>query len=308
MDDDAFRRILDHFDLSWAGYRRVRKGVKKRLARHMQEGGQRSVDDYLRWLETSPHAAKAAHELLTVSISRFYRDRHLWEVLEKSLLPKLACRAVKERAWAIRAWSAGCSCGEEAYSLRMAWDRARKRFPDMPAIEVWATDMSPAVLERARVGIYGPSSVKGLPAAILQAYFKPDPAGFAIREELKQGIHWVRHDFIQETPPCAHFDLVLLRNNLLTYFDMPIRIRALSQIVDTLPATGLLVIGDREELPSAPFPLERSPKYRCIFQKTSQEKGQDHCRDDRVEAGSQPINGWDEGGGIVCEHSPTRSF
>ncbi len=288
MDDDAFRRILDQFDLSWAGYRRVRKGVKRRLARHMQDGGQHSVDDYLRWLETNPHAARTARELLTVSISRFYRDRPLWEALEQSLLPKLACRAAMEGAGAIRAWSAGCSCGEEAYSLRMAWDRARKRFPAMPAIEVWATDMNPAVLERARLGIYGPSSIKGLPAAILQAYFKPDPAGFAIREELKQGIHWMRHDFIQETPPCAQFDLILLRNNLLTYFEMPVKTRVFSEIVARLSVAGLLIVGDREQLPSVPYPLERSSDHRCIYQRTSCVNGTDSRRGDRVETGNQP--------------------
>lgn len=270
MDDDAFKRILDHFALSWAGYRRVRRGVKKRLVRHMQDGGRRSVDDYLRWLEANREAAETARELLTVSISRFYRDRPLWEALENSLLPKLACTSRIELAGerAIRAWSAGCACGEEVYSLRIAWERARKRFPAMPPLEVWATDMNPAVLEKARNAVYGPSSLKGLPGGMVDESFNREPAGFAIREGLRQGIHWMVHDFTAEAPPCARLDFVLLRNNLLTYFEMPVRNRVLPRIIHTLRIGGLLIVGDREELPTAPLPLQRSPEYRCIFERT----------------------------------------
>ncbi|MHC1741530.1 MAG: protein-glutamate O-methyltransferase CheR [Syntrophobacteraceae bacterium] len=267
MDDDAFRRILEYFDLSWSGYRRVRKGVKKRLVGHMQDGGHRNVADYLGWLERTPRATQRARELLTVSISRFYRDRPLWEALERSILPGLAYRAETEGARTIRAWSAGCACGEEAYSLRMAWDQAQRRSPAMLPLEVWATDMNPVVLEKARRGVYGPSSVKGLPEVMLHEYFEPEPAGFAIREALKHGIHWTVHDFTADAPPCPQFDLVLLRNNLLTYFERVVTVRTLSRILQTLPVGGFLIVGSQEELPGASAPLSRSPEYRCVFEK-----------------------------------------
>ncbi|MEW6112375.1 MAG: hypothetical protein AB1664_09630, partial [Thermodesulfobacteriota bacterium] len=79
MTDDEFRQILDHFRLSWHGYRKVRKGVKKRLAKHMHELQCKTGEAYLDKVTHDPDVKKHAEALLTVTISRFLRDRRLWE-------------------------------------------------------------------------------------------------------------------------------------------------------------------------------------------------------------------------------------
>jgi chemotaxis protein methyltransferase CheR len=87
MDDTSFIRLLEYFNLSWSGYRKVRKGVKKRIARHMQALNLSSMDDYLKLIDKDEDVRKKCFWHLTVSISRFYRDRHLWERLGREILP-----------------------------------------------------------------------------------------------------------------------------------------------------------------------------------------------------------------------------
>ncbi len=274
MDDESFRQILQFFDLSWSGYRRVRKGVKKRMARHMQDCGCRDVKSYLAFMGEDPEVVAKARELLTVSISRFFRDLRLWQVMETYVVPKLVVGAGVIAPRPIRAWSAGCSCGEEVYSLRIVWDRAEKRSPGMPALEVWATDTNPEVLEKAEAGIYPQSSLGNLDPATVGDCFIPvseghaEGAGFAVSETLKQGIHWLRHDFVSEDPPKAAFDLVFLRNNLLTYYEPPVKIRVFTRIMETLRPGGFLIIGNNERIPVDAAGLKPCPGYKFAFEKS----------------------------------------
>ncbi len=87
MDDHQFRRILDFFSLYWKGYRRVRKGVKKRLSRCMQDHGFRSVGPFLLFLDGDPERRGEVERLLSVSISRFFRDRDLWQAVAEEVIP-----------------------------------------------------------------------------------------------------------------------------------------------------------------------------------------------------------------------------
>ncbi len=88
-DDHQFRQLLHHLGLSWKGYRRVRKGVKKRIRRHMQQLGCQNMPAYLLELDKSKEARRQCEQMVAFPISRFFRDRKLWEVLEKEILPEL---------------------------------------------------------------------------------------------------------------------------------------------------------------------------------------------------------------------------
>jgi chemotaxis protein methyltransferase CheR len=87
MDDQQFRQLLDYFGFSWEGYRRVRKGVKKRIIKHMVQLRCRSVDEYLCSLDGDEEVRKHSECLMTVSISRFFRDRFLWKIIEDQIVP-----------------------------------------------------------------------------------------------------------------------------------------------------------------------------------------------------------------------------
>ena len=117
MDDDQFRQLLDSFDFSWSGYRKVRKGVKKRVSRHMQDLKCQNMDTYLDLLNQKTELRQECERRMTVSISRFFRDRQLWHNLADDLLPHL----IEREKNTLRVWSAGCARGEEVYSFKIVW-------------------------------------------------------------------------------------------------------------------------------------------------------------------------------------------
>jgi chemotaxis protein methyltransferase CheR len=260
MRDDQFREILGVFGLSWDGYRRVRRGVKKHLRAHMVALGSRSVKAYLERLEGDGQAREEAERLMTVSMSRFFRDKGLWQALEFGVLPGLV-GCGEDR---IRVWSAGCACGEEAYSLRIVWQALCDRCGRLPDLELWATDANRSFLEKARDGIYGPGSLKELPDEWRASHFSRVPGGdrFSFSGALKEGIRWRVHDLVREEPPASGFHLVLLRNNLLTYYEKKLQVPAFQRIVSALRPGGVLILGKKERLPGecgALVPLTHCP-------------------------------------------------
>jgi chemotaxis protein methyltransferase CheR len=264
MDDQQFRRILDFLGLSWNGYRKVRKGVKKRISRHMLQIGFRGVDELLSAMETEWELRKQVENLMTVSISRFFRDRGLWQALEKHILPEI----IEKKYEKVNVWSAGCACGEEAYSFKILWDTMEGDFERFPDLELWATDMNPLYLDKARAGVHPASSLKELPADIRSQYFYPAKGDhFAVTDSLKEGILWKVQNFLFDDPPQTEFQIIFLRNNLLTYYKDKIRKYALGRIVEDLAPGGFLIIGSHEKLPAERQALVLFPPHPNIFQK-----------------------------------------
>jgi len=256
MDDQQFRNLLDFLGFSWAGYRKVRKGVKKRVSRFMQELRFRRMDEFLSAMERNPELRKQVEILMTVSVSRFFRDRKLWEALERHVLPGIIVRGDDK----VKVWSAGCACGEEPYSFIILWHTMQRRFEQLPELELWATDMNPYYLEKARAGVYPQSSLKELPPDRRIGYFRPkEKSHFGLSDFLKEGVLWKAHNLLTDLPPQRGFQIIFLRNNLLTYYKDEVKIPALNRIIESLAPEGFLILGAHGKLPAefqtfAPFP------------------------------------------------------
>jgi chemotaxis methyl-accepting protein methylase len=254
MDDDQFRQLLDWFDFSWSGYRKVRKGVKKRISRHMQELKCPNINPYLDLLIKSAEVRQECEKRMTVSISRFFRDRKLWYDLEDDVLPRMIEREKKT----LRVWSAGCARGEEVYSFRIVWDRLSKKFEQLPETEIVATDIHPVYIEKARAGVYAKSSMKEVPQEVREQYFDIRKSGnrFDIKAAFKRGIEWKVQDVFSD-PPGFEFDIIFMRNNLLTYYKEAQKIKGLKGVVKALAPDGWLIVGSHEKLPSAVSNMQR---------------------------------------------------
>lgn len=262
LQDAQFRSVLNFFGLSWKGYRKVRKGVEKRLSRMLEQFGYARVEDLLAELESDPVLKQQVAYSLTVSISRFFRDRKLWEVLQRSVLPAILAREQAK----VKVWSAGCARGEEVYSFRILWEQARRK--GLPVLELWGTDLNPEYLDQAISGIYSASSLKEVPEEWREIFLPPAGQGaFRVKDFLKEGILWREHDLLADDPPARDFHLLFLRNNLLTYYQPERRDPALAKILESLRPGGFLVIGAHEKLPSG-F-RELVPCHPGVFQKTS---------------------------------------
>jgi chemotaxis protein methyltransferase CheR len=246
MDDLQFRQLLDYFNYSWDGYRRVRKGVKKRISRHMQQLGCRSINTYLYILERNEEVKRHSEGLMTVSVSRFFRDRMLWKIIEDHIVPKIVAKNIEK----VKFWDAGCACGEEVYSMKMLWETLRNRFDSMPDIEIWATDINPVYLKRAQEGIYSVSSIKEVEHNLREIYliFQEDKKEFRISPSLQKGIIWKEHNMLHDFDE-DNFQIIFLRNNLLTYYTDKIKQPAFQKVANSLAQGGFLIIGSHEKLP-----------------------------------------------------------
>ena len=264
MDDDQFRILLEYLNYSWSGYRKVRKGVKKRIQRHLQQLDCRSVTEYLKILDHEPDQRHECELLLSVSISRFFRDRRLWELLKSKWLPELATKHSK----LLKVWSAGCACGEEAYSFKIIWEQLEQRFEHLPALELLATDRHPQYVERARSGVYNRSSLKEVPEEWHDVYFESRRGRrqFLIKDHLKSGIHWRIHHLTTD-PLNRDFNIICLRNNILTYCRKAVQQKALTAILDRLLPGGLFIIGCHEKLPIDFLFLKPMAELAYVFKK-----------------------------------------
>jgi chemotaxis protein methyltransferase CheR len=254
MDDDQFRQLLDWHNFSWSGYRKVRKGVKKRISRHMQELKCPNIAAYLNLLNQSAALRQECEKRLSVSISRFFRDRKLWHELENDILPRM----IESRKKALRVWSAGCARGEEVYSFKILWDRLSKKYGRLPEIEILATDIHAGYIEKARVGVYSKSSLKEVQPQIREQYFDVSKSGnlFTIKAAFREDIDWMVQD-IFSNPPGSAFDIIFLRSNLLTYYKAHLKIEGLKKILKTLAPDGWLIVGSHEKLPAAFSNMQR---------------------------------------------------
>jgi chemotaxis methyl-accepting protein methylase len=264
MDDHQFRKLLDEFNYSWTGYRKVRKGVKKRISRHMQELNCSNIDAYLEMLATRIDVRKECEKRMTVSISRVFRDKRLWLGLEQEILADL----VEKEKKVIRVWSAGCARGEEVYSIKIVWDQLKTAYHSLPLLEIAATDMHPDYIKMAKAGRYSVSSLKEVPDDIRETYFEMKKGGnrFDVKPSLKTNITWqLKHLF--DGPPGSDFHIIFLRNNLLTYYRGPGKKEVLAKVIAGLRANGWLIIGSHEKLPGDTLELIRHETIPWAYQK-----------------------------------------
>ncbi len=260
LSDDGFKKVLQYFDRSWPGYRKVRKGVKKRIRRHMNKLGCHNTNDYLKILARNPVERTACEICLLVTISRFFRDPSLWRHLKNNILPEL----ISLFPDGIRIWSAGCACGEEVYSLSILLDNISAS----ASARITATDINPLCLERAKIGIYKQSSLKEMSEKDKTRYFEKQKSGreFAVIPDLKKTIHWQQKNLFG-SPPKGLFHMIFLRNNLLTYFKGLQQKDAFENILSSLATNGFLVKGSHENLPADYPDLVQDSLCPWIYQK-----------------------------------------
>lgn len=240
---------LPRMGLRWQGYRNVRGQVCKRLRRRVAALGLADLAAYRARLDVDAGEWEALRGLCGVTISRFYRDRGVWEGLRDEVLPALAERALHARESALRCWSLGCASGEEPYTLAIVWELAlASRYPAL-GLRVLATDANERVLARAALARYELGSVRELPAGFREAAFEREGDTLSLRQRFRSDVELRRQD-VRRDAPGETFRLVLCRNLVFTYFDEAEQARALERVVQRLAPGGALVLGRHEQLPA----------------------------------------------------------
>jgi chemotaxis protein methyltransferase CheR len=251
---------LPRLGLRWSGFRKVRRQVCRRVRRRLDELELADLDAYRAHLEAHPEEWAIFDSLTPITISRFYRDAGVFGALERDVLPALAATAPSDR---LRAWSAGCASGEEAYTLALIWHELR--FPAV-RLEVLATDVDPTMLRRARQATYEASGLRELPARWRETGFDRQGGRYVLRPEHREVVT-VRHHDLRSPPPAGPFDVVLCRNAAFTYLADAGQRTALGRLTAALRPGGALVIGLHESLPQPAHDLAPWAGTRAIFRR-----------------------------------------
>ncbi len=271
-DRDCVRFLqwaLPRLGLRWPGFRKVRKQVGKRVGRRIVELRLAGVDGYIQHLAAHPDEWEILDGLCRITISRFYRDRRLFEDLGREILPGLAAALPAGPAGeepVLRCWCAGCASGEEPYTLRLLWNLVlQKRHPGLE-FAILATDADDHLLERARRARYPLSSLRNLPADWKRRAFLRKGNSFALLAEHRQGVEFRRQDIRAEVP-AERFQLVMCRNLAFTYFATDLQVEVLQRLWESLRPDGVLAIGAHESLPPGETGFAPAPGTRGIFRR-----------------------------------------
>ncbi len=241
------QKVLPSLGMRWPGFRKVRGQVCKRVQRRIGALGLAHMSAYLSYLEQNPSEWQELDTMCRISISRFYRDIGVFNLVRDDVLPLLACQAMERGDQEVQLWSAGCASGEEPYTLRLIWE-IDVQCSSTVSLAITATDADSHMLKRALHGCYPASSVKDFPAEWRDRAFQLSDGEYCVRSEYRRGIQFICQDIRREQPD-GIFDLIMCRHLAFTYFDESLQRETSEEMIAKLRPGGFLVIGKQEKLP-----------------------------------------------------------
>lgn len=191
---------LLRFELHWSGFRKARRQVCKRLKPRAHELSLQEHSVYPARLEADPSEWQILDECCHITISTFFRDRGIFEVVRKQLLPAIAVRA-KRKERDVKVWSAECASGEELYTLKILRDgEVASGYPGV-SLAILASDVDKAMLARAREGRFVQTCLHELPLPLNEQAFEREGARYCVKPNHREGIVFLNQDIRTETPP-----------------------------------------------------------------------------------------------------------
>ena len=240
--------------------------LERRIARRMAVCKADTLHDYALLLKGNRDEAQALFDDLLIHVTSFFRDPEVFAALKTHVFPEL----LKHKAEApepIRAWVAGCSSGEEVYSLAIALceylDDARVKRP----IQIFGTDLSEKAIQKVRAGVYPESAVTGVSPERLQRFFTKVDGGYRVGKAIRDICVFVRHDLARD-PPFAKLDLISCRN-VLIYFNPALQQRSLEMFHYCLNSPGFLVLGQAEGVPGRQEFFSAIDETNKVFARTT---------------------------------------
>ncbi|MDX2255443.1 MAG: chemotaxis protein CheB [Pseudanabaenaceae cyanobacterium bins.39] len=227
--------------------------------------GCNTITEYLNFLESSPEERRQLKQDYLISVTKFFRDREAWHVLETEVLPNLINTLSITKADTFRAWVSACATGEEAYSLAIlidhVMDKIGKHFP----IKIFATDVDKKALQRASEGAYSDKIAKDIPEALLHKYFIWRNGQFHVKRRIRETIIFAPHN-LTENPGFTQMHLICCRN-VLIYMHPNSQRQILRTIHFSLAIKGILFLGECENLSDLHLEFTAMSEKWKIFQK-----------------------------------------
>lgn len=215
--------------------------VLRRIERRMTVNQSQDLRDYVRLLESRPGEITTLYRDLLIGVTSFFRDRQVFNELAENHLPLLLSQIESSE---VRFWVAGCSTGEEAYSLAMIARECQERIQRLPTIKIFATDIDRDAIVYAGNGLYPESIAADLPPGFATKYFMHRGEHFQVQRTIREMVVFAQHNLIKD-PPFTNIDLLSCRN-LLIYLQPVLQQKVMEYFNFSLNADGLLILGTSE--------------------------------------------------------------
>ena len=246
-DDAGFRlltaKIARDRGFGCASYKE--KCLRRRIAVRMRARGVHTFADYMKMLDADGREYDRLMDALTINVTRLFRNREVYEGIERVVIPTLWARP-EDR---LRVWSAGCSSGEEPYSLAVLFHLHARRLDAIARlgrVDIHGTDIDRLSLENAARGGFDEGDFAETPDVVRTTYFARE-APFTVRSDVRQLVRFSRVDLLHDPAPPGPHHLIICRN-VLIYFDRASQERIFATFLDALAPGGFLVLGKVETL------------------------------------------------------------
>ncbi|MHC8346642.1 CheR family methyltransferase [Pseudomonas sp. RT6P73] len=241
-----------------------RATVLRRIERRLQVTAQPDLPAYFSYLESHPAEANNLLGDMLIGVTNFFRDREAFEALERHVLTALmGCGLEKPKPDEVRIWSAGCSTGEEAYSLAILCTEHQKLETNPVKLQVFATDIDERAISIGRTGQYPEAILTDVPPTRLRQYFVKDAQRYKVCKEIREKILFAKHSLLLD-PPFSQIDLIVCRN-LLIYLERDIQREILQMFHFALKPGGYLFMGSSESADACPELFTPVDKRNRIF-------------------------------------------
>lgn len=240
---NGFKKILlllrNHSGVDFSLYKSTT--IRRRIGRRMLLNKINRPDAYANFLRGKPKELSALYTDMLISVTAFFRNPAAFEVLKKKVFPKLV---KPQRDQPLRVWVPGCSSGQEAYSIAMALVEFAERSGQGRRLQLFATDVNEALLDKARAGFYAESLVHDLSPGRLRRFFVKEDGGYRAAKFLREMVVFARQNLLSD-PPFSRMDLISCRN-MLIYLEADAQRKVLPTLHYALKLEGFLFLGESE--------------------------------------------------------------
>ncbi len=265
LSDDYFQKFRDLiYDASGIHFSSSNRSIlESRLRERLRASGSETLGEYYDRIRKDDEELRVLLDSVTTNLTRFFRNTSHIETFEKFVVPDLAEHKRSGSEKTVRIWSAGCSTGEEPYTLAMI---ALEHLPPGITIEIVASDISLKSLMIAKEGYYSESRVQGVPENLLTKYFTSRDGGYQVTDQLKKVVRFDYHN-LKNDSGLRGLDVVFCRN-VLIYFDEAAQKAAVNRFWEAMGPHAYLFIGHSESLfgMNTQFEFFRTD-WACIYRK-----------------------------------------
>lgn len=262
--DNGFKRILlllrNHCGVDFSFYKSAT--IQRRVTRRMVLNRQNSLAEYAAFLKGHGKELDALYSDVLISVTSFFRNPEAFDILKRKVFPKLLQQRGDDPC---RVWVLGCSTGQEAYSIAMTFVETAEKAPRMRKLQVFATDLNDALLEKARHGLYAKSLAQDVSPERLRRFFVEEEGGYRINKALREMVVFARQNLMSD-PPFSRMDLVSCRN-LMIYLEPSLQKKLIPTFHYALKPDGFLFLGSSESVGNFTDLFEPADRKHKIYSK-----------------------------------------